>query len=337
MNDHLSLVRNQLNQWGREREPFLLLTDFELEQVKCFRLRDIDPTEFHFSFNEEEEQPSAFVDLPELEWKVDYPSKDAYLDAFSIVQKGLHRGDSFLLNLTFPSEVQTNWSLHDIYHRTNARYKIWWKDKFVVFSPEIFVQIRDGKIFSHPMKGTLPAHLPGSVLLNDPKEQAEHATIVDLIRNDLSQIAKKVRVTNYRYLEQIETARGGLWQTSSEISGELPHNFHHQLGDLLFRLLPAGSISGAPKPETVRIIQEAEGQKRGFYTGIAAYWDGYKLDSCVLIRFLEQTQSGMRYWSGGGITAYSDAEQEYKELKEKVYLPVRAAIPTPLASAARIE
>lgn len=106
---------------------------------------------------------------------------------------------------------------------------------------------------------------------------------------------------------------------------------------MLFKLLPAGSISGAPKPETVRIIREAEGQKRGFYTGIAAYWDGYKLDSCVLIRFLEQTPNGMRYWSGGGITAYSDVQQEYKELKEKVYLPVQAASPVPWTAAARIE
>ena len=73
------------------------------------------------------------------------------------------------------------------------------------------------------------------------------------------------------------------------------------------------------------LAEEAEGQERGFYTGIAALWDGYELDSCVLIRFVEKHKEGMRYWSGGGITAYSNWEEEYQELKEKVYLPLRTA------------
>lgn len=324
MNDHNPAIRKLLNRWGREREPFLLLADFELEQVQAFRIQDIEPDELQFQFN----QPSrSYPDsnTPPLQWAPKYPKQEEYEKAFDIVQRGIHRGDSFLLNLTFPTEITTNWSLEDIYWYTEARYRIWWKNHFTVFSPETFVQIRDGKIYSYPMKGTLAGHLPGKYLLDNPKERAEHATIVDLIRNDLSQVAQGVSVTKYRYLEQINAPGGGLWQTSSEISGALPKNYHHQLGDLLFRLLPAGSISGAPKAETVRIIQSAEGRKRGFYTGIAAYWDGYKLDSCVLIRFLEQQENGLRYWSGGGITAYSDVQEEYKELKEKVYLPLETA------------
>ncbi|RMF01810.1 MAG: aminodeoxychorismate synthase component I, partial [Bacteroidetes bacterium] len=195
-------------------------------------------------------------------------------------------------------------------------------DHFVCFSPEPFVQITGSTISSFPMKGTLSAHLPLGLLLDNVKEKAEHATIVDLIRNDLSQVASRVRVARFRYVEQLDTHCGPLWQTSSHIHGQLPHNYHHSLGDLLLRLLPAGSISGAPKPATVHLIREAEGQSRGYYTGIAALWDGYQLDSCVLIRFLENTADGLRYWSGGGVTAYSKAEEEYRELKEKVYLPV---------------
>ena len=335
MNDHLATTKQLLNQWGADREPFLFLADFELEQVQAFRVKDLDPAELRFQFQSAAAQ--QVTSSTPLEWSAHYPSADRYAKAFSIVQDGLQRGDSFLLNLTFPSELKCNWSLEEIYHATDARYKLWWKDHFVVFSPETFVKIKDGRIYSYPMKGTLPGHLPVDLLLNDPKEQAEHATIVDLIRNDLSQVAHKVQVANYRYAEHIATAKGGLWQTSSEISGELPANFQQQLGDLLFRLLPAGSISGAPKTETVRIIQRAEGQKRGFYTGIAAYWDGYQLDSCVLIRFIEKSPNGLRYWSGGGITAYSNVEEEYKELKEKVYLPLNAAYQAPLAFAASFE
>lgn len=319
-------LRAQLNEWGRTREPFLLLADFELQQLQAMRLSDIDPSVLRFQFHQHANYviPSS-EHTPPLEWMPSYVSAPRYQEAFQRVQEGLKRGDSFLTNLTFPTDITTNWTLEDIYHHTQARYKLWWKDHFTVFSPEIFVQIRDGRILSYPMKGTLPAYLRGEQLLADPKESAEHATIVDLIRNDLSQVASQVRVEHYRYLERLSTPRGGLWQTSTRIGGALEPDFHCHLGDILLRLLPAGSISGAPKVETVNIIQAAEGQQRGFYTGIAAIWDGYELDSCVLIRFVEKHCDGLRYWSGGGITAYSNWEEEYQELKEKVYLPLRTA------------
>ncbi|PSR15197.1 MAG: aminodeoxychorismate synthase component I [Bacteroidetes bacterium] len=320
-------LSQRLNLWGQQRKPFLLLADFELEQVQTFALADLDPAELRYCFHHQTNWPFSGMQPPvPLQWDASFIPPATYQAAFATVQTGLQRGDSFLTNLTFPTAIHTNWSLADIYEQTRSRYKLWWKDHFVIFSPEIFVQIRGGKIFSNPMKGTAPGYLPASSLLADAKEQAEHATIVDLIRNDLSQVAKGVQVDQYRYLEKLTTHQGSLWQTSSLISGQLPVNFHTQLGDILLRLLPAGSISGAPKPETLRIIREAEGQKRGFYTGIAALWDGYELDSCVLIRFLEQTDEGLRYWSGGGITAYSKWQEEYTELKEKVYLPIEAVV-----------
>ncbi len=321
-------VFRQLNDWGQARRPFLLLADFELEQVQALPLDGIDPAELKYQFHGLTNAPTP-TDVPPpapLTWKPSYVDADAYAHAFGVVQAGLHRGDSFLTNLTFPTPIATNWTLADIYHHTQARYKLWWKDRMVVFSPEIFVQIRGNEISTHPMKGTLPGHLPASVLLDDAKERAEHATIVDLMRNDLSQVATDVRVEQYRYAEHLATNTAGLWQTSSRITGQLPSDYLRHLGDILYRLLPAGSVSGAPKAETLRIIRAAEGQKRGYYTGIAALWDGHTLDSCVLIRFVEQTPQGMRYWSGGGITAYSNWVEEYKELKEKVYLPTGTAL-----------
>lgn len=325
-NEQWTSLRTQLNQWGSSREPFLLLADFELQQLRAIRLSEIDPSELRFQFHQYSNYLIPSSDkVPPLEWTPNYVSAQRYQKAFRRVQEGLQRGDSFLTNLTFPTEITTNWTLEEIYHHTQARYKLWWNDHFTVFSPEIFVQIKGNRILSYPMKGTLPAYLKGEQLLADPKETAEHATIVDLIRNDLSQVASQVRVEDYRYLEQLSTPGGGLWQTSTRIGGTLDPDFHHQLGDILLRLLPAGSISGAPKVETVNIIQEAEGQPRGFYTGIAALWDGYELDSCVLIRFVEKHEDGLRYWSGGGVTAYSNWEEEYQELKEKVYLPLRTA------------
>src|SRR5665647_2405319 len=120
------------------------------------------------------------------------------------------------------------------------------------------------------------------MILNDPKEKAEHATIVDLIRNDLSLVAEQVEVKRYRYVEKLKTNKQDLLQVSSEITGCLPEDFKERLGDILLALLPAGSICGAPKPKTLEIIEHAEGYERGFYTGVCGWFDGENLDSCLL-------------------------------------------------------
>ncbi len=319
--------KDQMNQWAAAGIPFLFLIDFEREKPQLWRLDEICPEELLFDFHGRTNVPekAACPVSPKL---TSFPiDPTTYRIAFDKVQAGLSRGDSFLVNLTFPTPIQLEGTLQDIFYGTSARYRMWWKDQFVSFSPEIFVQIRDGHIYSYPMKGTLSADFPGQQLINDPKERAEHATIVDLIRNDLSQVASRVRVQRYRYLEQIPTQAGALWQTSTEIMGELPTDYQNRIGDILQRLLPAGSVSGAPKPSTLDIIRKAEGQARGYYTGIAALWDGQQLDSCVLIRFIEDGPRP-RYWSGGGVTAYSNWYEEYTELKEKVYLPTKTASKT---------
>lgn len=108
-------------------------------------------------------------------------------------------------------------------------------------------------------------------------------------------------------------------QVSSEITGKLGADYKSKLGDILFSLLPAGSISGAPKKKTVEIIRHAEGEERGYYTGVCGYFDGESLDSCVLIRYLDEQG---RYRSGGGITFLSQLEEEYQEMIDKVYVPI---------------
>ena len=174
------------------------------------------------------------------------------------------------------------------------------------------------------MKGTIDATLPDAerLLLNNEKELAEHFTIVDLIRNDLSMVAKNVKVDRFRYIDHIKTHRHELLQMSSEISGELPENYHERIGDILFEVLPAGSVSGAPKKKTVEIIRAAEQYERGYYTGIFGIFDGENIDSGVMIRFIEQTTDGLIYKSGGGITAKSNFEEEYQELIDKIYVPL---------------
>jgi para-aminobenzoate synthetase component 1 len=197
------------------------------------------------------------------------------------------------------------------------------KDGFVVFSPEIFVKIHGGHIYSYPMKGTIDASIPNAsaVILNDEKESAEHATIVDLIRNDISMVADRVHVSKYRYLDEIETNDGTLLQVSSEIKGRLAEDWNRHVGDIMFSLLPAGSISGAPKKKTLEIISNSESYDRGFYTGVMGLFDGENLDSAVMIRFVENVGGGLVFKSGGGITSRSDMKMEYEEMKRKVYVP----------------
>ena len=226
---------------------------------------------------------------------------------------------------------------------------------FVCFSPETFVRIKGGRIYSYPMKGTLDASLPNAekLLMEDQKEAAEHATIVDLIRNDLSRVAEDVRVDKYRYIDVLHTNKGDILQTSSEISGRLPEDYPHHLGEILDAQLPAGSITGAPKDKTMQIIHEAEGYDRGFYTGIMGIYDQGELNSAVMIRFIEEETSpvdfeadgeknfkvsegkgdeaseGKRdeasrklyFKAGGGITSKSDCRKEYEEVIQKIYLP----------------
>jgi para-aminobenzoate synthetase component 1 len=142
---------------------------------------------------------------------------------------------------------------------------------------------------------------------------------VDLIRNDLSTVASNVKVNRFRFYEELKTQDGILGQVSSEIEGKLTPNYKETIGDLIFKLLPAGSVSGAPKTKTQEIIAKAEQEHRGYYTGVAGYFDGQNLDSCVLIRYL---QADYIYRSGGGITFQSDVKSEYQEILDKVYVPI---------------
>ena len=112
-------------------------------------------------------------------------------------------------------------------------------------------------------------------------------------------------------------------QVRSEVKGQLSEGWQQSLGDILFSLLPAGSITGAPKRKTVQIIHEAETYQRGFYTGVMGVFNGETLDSAVMIRFIEQTKNGFFFKSGGGITAKSECAKEYEEINQKIYIPLK--------------
>lgn len=315
----------RMNVLGASRMPFLFIIDFLIHKPVLIPLQEIDNTQLLYDFHGVNNfpKPTSLTKLPPLvfeKFPVDFAT---YKRSFDTVMYHLKVGNSFLVNLTLPTPIAINRSLKDIFYQSKAHYKLWIKDQFVVFTPESFIKIKDREISSYPMKGTIDSSIPDAKekLLADPKEMAEHVTIVDLIRNDMSYFASDVQVRRFRYVEEVETYRGKLLQVSSEICGQLAENYHEQLGDILMSLLPAGSISGAPKPKTLEIIREAEGYERGYYSGVMGIFDGQNVDSAVMIRYIEKRGRQLIYKSGGGITARSQAETEYQELIDKVYVP----------------
>ena len=321
-------VQRRMNELASANKKFIFAIDYKKEKGLVLELDEIDPAEIKYDL-----QGVANVapkgdngnTMPVIE-ACTPPTLEEYETMFNTVQEGIARGRSSLVNLTARAAITTNLdSLEEVFHRSSAPYRLWVKDHFVCFSPEIFVRVSNGKISSYPMKGTIDATLPNAceILMNDEKEAEEHHFVVDLIKNDLSRVATQVEVTRFRYIDEIVTNRGRLLETSSEITGTLPADYCQHVGDIIFSQLPGGSITGAPKPETMKLIEEAENYDRGFYTGVMGTYANGVLDSAVMIRFIDQENGQWYYKAGGGITHRSDCRHEYEELKQKIYVPVR--------------
>ena len=312
-----------MNRYSSEKEPYLFIIDFEMKYPEIHKLSSVPSgVKFRTPLCSNAAEGQVMNDVISLtRYPVDY---ETYSEAFNNVYRNISLGNSYLLNLTFPSFIETDLTLEEIFLASVAKYKLLYNNKFVVFSPEIFIRISNGEIKSFPMKGTIDASVDEAekVILNDMKEMAEHNTIVDLIRNDLSLFADRVVVDRYRYIDEIKTDGGVLLQVSSEITGHLHPGYESHLGDIITGLLPAGSVTGAPKKQTMKIIKESEKYDRGWYTGIFGVFDGKSLDSAIMIRYIEDESGRLIYKSGGGITFMSDPEKEYQELISKIYVPV---------------
>lgn len=307
---------SDINALSSKRVPFLFISDFKAENLKVIPIDSLEDIEFQIK--------DTYKNVPHNKiFKKTPIAFSKYLKKFNQIIENIKSGNTYLLNLTAQTRVETPLSLKEIYSYANAQFKLRYKDEFVCFSPERFIKIDAGKIHTFPMKGTIDASIKDAQdkILDDAKEKAEHIMVVDLLRNDLSIQAKNVKVEDFRYITKIEAGHKELLQVSSHISGEVGDSWHEKLGDILESLLPAGSISGAPKKSTLETIEEVEGYERGYFSGVFGVYDGESFDSAVMIRFIEKTEDGYIYKSGGGITLDSDADSEYKELIDKVYLP----------------
>ena len=317
------LIKEKLNKFGLEKEPFLFVISYDFSKFYIEKISQI-PSNIKFQLDEKENLEKSFKKTKLEKFPITFKE---YERKFDILQEEIKKGNSYLLNLTAKTKIQTSLSLDEIYENTKSKFKLRFqneRDDFVCFSPERFVQIMDNKICTYPMKGTIDASILNAKekILADKKEMAEHTMVVDLLRNDLGIIGSKVRVENFRYVETINAGDKKLLQVSSKISANLEDNWSDKIGDILSSILPAGSITGTPKKKTVEILKNIENYDREFYTGVFGVFDGKNLDSSVMIRFIQKELNDELYYkSGGGITCDSKAKLEYEELIDKIYLP----------------
>ena len=188
-------------------------------------------------------------------------------------------------------------------------------------SPETLVKLYNGRLFTFPLAGTRPRGASDEEdqalereLLADEKELAEHNMLVDLGRNDLGKISKFGTVTVDNYLSILRFSH--VMHIGSTVSGEIREGLSGL--DAINAVLPAGTLSGAPKIRAMQIINEREGNKRGIYGGAIGYLDFTgNMDTCIAIRIVYKRNNKIFIRSGAGIVADSNPESEYRECLNK--------------------
>ncbi|MEA1918453.1 MAG: aminodeoxychorismate synthase component I [Campylobacterota bacterium] len=306
-----------ITQYASTNTPFLFYTNYKGTVAKVYTLDELEANGIEYSINAPIKKHSH------INLNIQPISLNDYKLKFNDYIDQIKYGNTYLGNLTQPTPIHCDLKLEEIYKIANATYKLHVKDQFVCFSPEPFISIENNTIKTFPMKGTIDASTPNAkeIILKNKKEMAEHIMIVDLLRNDLSMVANNVKVNKFRYIQKIKAGEKELLHVSSEISGQLKKNWRDSLGEIIKKLLPAGSISGTPKINTVKILDEIEQYDRKFFSGIFGVYDGKKLETSVMIRFIEKKNEKLIYKSGGGITLDSDVRLEYQEMLDKIYIP----------------
>ena len=313
---------SSINQLAQLRIPFVFVINFAKTDIRLFPIpantNDI-LYKFPNSTNCSETKNSQNINL-----SIQETDFENYKQKFSYIQNKIKEGKITQINLTQASPITIDKTLKEIYFASNALYKLYLPNHFIVFSPETFVKIENNTLITHPMKGTIDASIKNAEenILNDKKEIEEHQKVVEMVKSEFSNLSENVWVERRRYISKIKTKTKTLLQVSSEICAKLQPNWQDNLGDLLNSILPAASICGVPKNEAIEIINKIEDYDRGFYSGVMGIFTGESLDSGVMIRFIEKNGENYFYKSGGGITELSDVEKEFSELKNKIYVPI---------------
>ena len=255
-------------------------------------------------------------------------SKSKYLNSIKKIQKYIAQGEVYQVNLSqrFQSSFKGNpWVLYSALRESNisafASYLSFPNATILSFSPEEFLNFEKGMVLTRPIKGTKPRgvtpqedEIRAKSLLKSEKDLAENLMIVDVLRNDLGKVCK-IGSIKTPYIFKIEK-HPSVWHLVSSISGELDPK--KNIVDLIESTFPGGSITGAPKERSMKIIDDLENYQRNIYTGSLGYiLPNGNMDFNICIRTMSINNNIASYPVGGGIVWDSNPKNENLEAREK--------------------
>ncbi|MGN1001617.1 MAG: anthranilate synthase component I [Oscillospiraceae bacterium] len=353
--DYIKYAEPTLRLGSEEGQDFrdvdLMLFDkvivFEHGRQKLILIAGVDPARLEESYGEAQRELAEMVRLLNSGARADFRPlhlKEALTPCFPeadycrMVERAkhyIHEGDIFQVVLSDPLTARAEGSLFDTYRvlRTEnpSPYMFYFSSDDVEIagaSPETLVRLEDGVLHTFPLAGTRPRGKTdqedrrlAQELLADEKELAEHNMLVDLGRNDIGRISSlgTVQVERYKTIERFSH----VMHIGSTVSGRIRPD--RDAVDAVDSILPAGTLSGAPKLRACEIIQELEGRKRGIYGGAIGYLDFTgNLDTCIAIRLAYKKNGKVCVQSGAGIVADSVPEKEFQECINKAKAVVTA-------------
>ena len=261
--------------------------------------------------------------------------KAKYCEMVEKAKHYIHEGDIFQVVLSNPMRAKAEGSLFDTYRVLRATnpspYMFYFSSDDIEIagaSPETLARLAGTELSTFPLAGTRPRGKTKEEdlalekgLLADEKERAEHNMLVDLGRNDIGKISKirTVNVEKYMCIERFSH----VMHIGSTVTGQIRDD--RDAVDAVDAILPAGTLSGAPKFRACQIIQELEQSKRGIYGGAIGYLDfAGNLDTCIAIRLVYKKNGEICIRSGAGIVADSIPESEFQECCNKARAVVQA-------------
>lgn len=252
-----------------------------------------------------------------------------YSNAIKKIKEEIAKGNTYEVNYTYDFDVPFDGDELDLFNfllsKQKTPYNFYIKNQYdtvLSFSPELFFEMQNNHILTKPMKGTIHRGKDKKedknlieFLKNDIKNRAENVMIVDLLRNDLGRIAK-VGTVNVSKLFEIETHKT-LHQMTSQIEADLKENT--TFFDIFKAIFPCGSITGAPKISTMKVISDVEKGERNIYCGAIGMISPKETIFSVPIRILQKTneQNKFKYRVGGAIVWDSNVQDEWEETLTK--------------------
>ena len=328
------MLFNEVIAFDHYRQKILLITGVMTDDIdNSYKKAEETLDEMAKLIREGEKETFPTLQL-KTEIKPVFP-KEQYCDMVEKAKQYIREGDIFQVVLSDPMKAEAEGSLFDTYRVLRAAnpspYMFYFSSDDIELSgasPETLAKLDNGKLSTFPLAGTRPrGKTPDedkaleADLLQDEKELAEHNMLVDLGRNDIGKISQigTVKVEKYMEIERFSH----VMHIGSTVTGTIRED--KDAVDAVDAILPAGTLSGAPKFRACQIIDELENNKRGVYGGAIGYLDfAGNLDTCIAIRLVYKKNGAICIRSGAGIVADSVPEKEFEECANKARAVIQA-------------